>query len=559
MSARRASSPVARHGHRPIDDDDPYGRLVHPGDTALGEDGQPIIDTVMDRAADDPAPHAAVVTAEPSGAASVLDFYRAVGLATDRVVRRYRVAIAVEIALIVAYVALRAGAANETALTAWFIAASVLALASPTSGLVVLAAVAPFNEGVSLTRDVGSKTVLAGLLLAGVLVRVVAARPNRISAPRSVMASIALAIGLLAISAASLIQTLQRWGRDFAEPAAQVWLQGIGTMLVVFLAAAWVGRRGELRPVLIAVAATSAAGLISLADFVSDSTMRAGPLGWATAGAFIPERLTGVIRSPTSTAALVMLPVCVLVAAAMLGRDVRLRIGSVALAIPLLAAAYLTYNRAVFLALFLLVLVVGWRIRRSIGIGILVVGIVLGGLALPAYLTLRGSAVGAASQPLPGQVLIASDQQRLTAWATAGRMFLDQPLTGQGYRAYRQLSVAFGDPTLNAPHNEWLRFFAEGGLVNGLVGLAFAVVTGIVLLRRRGWLETGLFGAFASLCLAAAFNNPFLFNQVTIPGFLLAGVGVGLAARPLLATNEVAEQPPEAIGAEAPEPVTSSA
>ena len=533
---------------------------MHRGDTAIGEEVPPIMVSVMDRAAADPAPHAAVVTTDSSVAAGVLDLYRAVAIATDRLARRYRVAVGLEIGLIVAYFALRAGAANEVALATWLIAAGVLAVVSPTSGLVVLAAVAPFNEGVSVTRDIGSKTVLAGLILAGVLVRAVAARSIRLPAPRSVTASLALAIGLLAISAASLIQTWQRWGRDFAEPAAQVWLQGVGTMLVIFLAAAWVGRRGELRPVLVAVAATSVAGLVSLADFVSDSTMRSGPLGWATAGAFIPERLTGVIRSPTSTAALVMLPVCVLLAAALLARDRRLRIAAALTAVPLLIAAYLTYNRAVFLALFVLVLVIGWRIRRSIGIGILVVGIVLGALALPVYLSLRGSAVGAASQPLPGQILIASDQQRLTAWATAGRMFLDQPLTGQGYRAYRQLSVAFGDPTLNAPHNEWLRFFAEGGVVNGVVGLAFAVVTGIVLLRRRGWLETGLFGAFASLCLAAAFNNPFLFNQVTIPGFLLAGIGVGLVARPLLpAATDVAEHQPEAIPAEAPEPATTSA
>jgi O-antigen ligase len=111
-------------------------------------------------------------------------------------------------------------------------------------------------------------------------------------------------------------------------------------------------------------------------------------------------------------------------------------------------------------------------------------------------------------------------------------MFLDQPILGQGYRGYRQLSVQFGDPTLNAPHNEWLRFFAEGGVIVGLLGLGFALATIVSLARRRDWLETGILASFLAFCLAASFNNPFLFNQVTIPAFILAGTGVALAIRP---------------------------
>jgi O-antigen ligase len=110
-------------------------------------------------------------------------------------------------------------------------------------------------------------------------------------------------------------------------------------------------------------------------------------------------------------------------------------------------------------------------------------------------------------------------------------MFLDQPIVGQGYRAYRQLSVAFGDPDLNAPHNEWLRFFAEGGLFVGLAGAGFALATSLSLMRRPGWLETGILASFLAFCLASAFNNPFLFNQVTIPAMILAGTGTALAYR----------------------------
>jgi O-antigen ligase len=224
-----------------------------------------------------------------------------------------------------------------------------------------------------------------------------------------------------------------------------------------------------------------------------------------------------------------MLPATVFIVAAVLAPGVRLRIGAALLAAPLLVAAYLTYNRVVLLDLYVVAVVVGWRIRRWLGITLLVGGLVAGVLLLPSYVALRGAAVGSSGVPPPGQTLITSDIQRLTAWATAARMFLDQPIIGQGYRAYRQLSVEFGDPTLNAPHNEWLRFFVEGGVVVGLLGASWALVTSVRLMRRPGWLESGLFASFLSFCLAASVNNPFLFNQVTIPALILAGTGTALA------------------------------
>jgi O-antigen ligase len=473
------------------------------------------------------APETIPIDPEPRSAGGVLDFYRAI-LTSVTSTQRRRLAILAEVILVLAYFLLRTAGGESDAMRDWLIIATVVAIASPTTGLVVLAAIAPFNEGLSITRDVGSKSALALSLLLAVAVRVIAARQWRGRPP----APVVLAAALFLASGAGLLLTWARWGRDYGQQAAQFWLYAIGTMLVVFVVTVWVARRGELRPLVVVLTATTIAGIVSLIDFGGDAAIRTTPLGWVVAGPFNRERLTGVIRSPTSTAALVMLPASVFIVGATLARGWRLRIGLAVLTIPLLVAAYLTYNRAVFLVLFAVAVVIGWRVRRAVGIAILVAGLIVGAIALPSYVALRGSVVGSAGQAEPGQVLIASDQQRLTAWGAASRMFLDRPLTGQGYRAYRQISVAFGDPTLNAPHNEWLRFFAEGGIVTGLVGVAFAVTTGIALLRRRGWLETGLFCAFASLCFAASFNNPFLFDQVTIPAFILAGTGVALAVRP---------------------------
>ena len=105
-------------------------------------------------------------------------------------------------------------------------------------------------------------------------------------------------------------------------------------MLLVFIGTVWVARRGERRPLVAALVATTIAGILSLADFWGDATLREGVLGWTFVGQFTAGRLTGVIRSPTSTAALVMLPVCVYLAAAVLAPSPRLRVAAAALRFP---------------------------------------------------------------------------------------------------------------------------------------------------------------------------------------------------------------------------------
>jgi len=330
--------------------------------------------------------------------------------ATD-VARRYHLALLSELALIGLWFALRMLGTDTTQMTVWVIAVVVFCIAAPGSGLVVLAAIAPFNDGLDINRGVGSKTVIAAAILLGVAIRwlIVPAARARPSAP------VILASLLLVGTGLGLIRTAVRWGPEFASSAAGTWLSGIATMLLVFIATVWLARRGQRRAVWAALIATTVAGLISLVDFWGDAAIRDGLFGWFVVGQFSADRLTGVIRSPTSTAALVMLPFSVYLAAAVLAPSIRLRMIAAALAAPLLAAAYLTYNRAVFIALYALAVIIGWRIGRRLGIALLVVGIVAGIALVPWYLSVRGQALG--TTVAPGQVLIASDQQRLGAWA----------------------------------------------------------------------------------------------------------------------------------------------
>jgi hypothetical protein len=451
----------------------------------------------------------------------VLDLYRDLGAALSG--GWTRAAPLVEGAVIASWFVLRTLDADPVAIWLWVGLAALLAILTPTSGLVILVAIAPFNEGFVLTRDIGAKSLLALLIVGSIAVRVAVGWRGWHRPP----ASVVLAAFLLLSTGAGLAITRERFGQDFFESAWQIWFTGVGTMFLAFLAAVWVARRGELRPLLVACVAATVASLLSLLDFAAPEAFRASIAAWTVSGPPI-GRLTGVTRSPTSTAALVMLPAMVCLAAVFAGRNIRLRLGAGVVAIPLLLAAYLTYNRAVFLALYALAVVLAWRVRPRYGIVLAGVGIVIGLALLPGYMALRSESAGL--PPEPGQVLLASDVQRLEAWEASIRMFVDQPLLGQGYRAYREVSPAFGGVVLNAPHSEWLRLFAEHGLIIGLAGIAFVAATVREVARVAGWLGAGILGAFVSLALAACFNNPFLFNQVTIPAVVIAGTGVALAS-----------------------------
>jgi O-antigen ligase len=175
---------------------------------------------------------------------------------------------------------------------------------------------------------------------------------------------------------------------------------------------------------------------------------------------------------------------------------------------------YVTYSRAAIISLFGLAVVVAWRLNRRLGQLVFVVGIVAGILLLPTYLQLRGQA-GSQGSLGPGSLLVASDRDRITGWQAAIGMVEEQPLTGQGFLAYKQLADAFGDPVLGSPHNEWLRLFAEEGVIGGIVGLCFAATTLSWLIHGRGALATGILAGTAGYFTMASFNNPLLFVQVS--------------------------------------------
>ena len=468
------------------------------------------------------------VEAEGPGGVGILDLYRSIWQATSAAFVRHRLAIGIEIGLVVVWFLLRTTFTVESRpYLAWMLVAVGVAILSPTSGLVILAATGPFFEPVTLTRALGMRHILVAALGVSVALRLVFGGWRRMPWSPPVFLGIAIA-GLTGLG---VIHTYRTFDIDWANHAAGSWLASVGGAMIILVAAVWVARDGTWRPVAAAVASTTVAVGLSVADQLQRGLVSGGPLDWIGYWKDFGPRLGGAVPSPNGMAALAVMPVCILAAFAILtsgnrGRILIARLLAAAAAASLFLAMYLTFSRAAILSLFGLAVVVAWRLNRRLGLVVLIGGIAAGIALLPSYLALRGQ-VGAEGVLAPGSLLVTTDALRLQAWDSAFHMWLDSPLLGQGFLAYKQLADSYGDVVLSSPHNEWLRLFAEEGVVAGLAGVAFVGSTIWWLRSRQDPLARGILAGTFGYFLMASFNNPFLFIQVS--AIALTAIGYGLA------------------------------
>jgi O-antigen ligase len=444
------------------------------------------------------------------------------------------------IALILVYLVLRTLDFPPTARLGWGLVMAGVSLVWPTAGLVAFVAIVPFTEPFVLVPGIGAKPFLLFPVLAGYLLRagvrgghhLLRLQPRLSRAailawrPRSWLVSAALLAALaLAATTAFSVWTSKRFGPEFLAQSAGFWLVGIGGGIAVLFAGYAAGRERRLAPLVVALLSASLAGVVSLVDFAAPELIRESALDWLLRTRYDSPRLMGVIPSPNGVAALVVIPCAAFLTGALLAPGWRWKLLLAVLAMPLVAILYLTYSRAPFLAYFAVAVAVAWRFRWYLGVATLSLGLALGTYFLPAYLEARAAAGGA--PVVEGRLLVASDEYRLQAWRSTVAMWQDAPLRGRGFQSYRILHEEYGDPVLRAPHNEWLRFFGEGGLLAGLSALAFAGLTLLALARGRSWLTFAILGAFAGWVIAATFNNPLLYIQIN--GILFTIVGTGLA------------------------------
>ena len=464
---------------------------------------------------------ASVTGTAPSG--DVASFYRAIW--AEARARRREVATAVEITLVVAWFAIRTlSDVDGRAYLLWIVGAGIVALVAPRSGLVVLVATSVFFEPDSLARTIAPRELIVLPLGLGVLIQIVSDR-FRWRPGLAIWLALLLVLG----TGLGVVHTFREFEQEFQWHAAQSWIGNMLAPVIILVAAASTARDGSLRVLVVATGVGVVAAIVGLIEYAAPGSISTGPLAWVGFWKDFGARLSGTIPSPNALSTQLIVPTMILLAATLLGGPPRLRLVALAGLVPLLLAQYLTFSRAPFIALYVFVVIAAWRLRRWAGVAVLVVGLVIGTLALPRYLELRGSTVSEGAVTA-GSILVASDEHRFRAWAAALRMVRDEPIVGQGYLAYKELADVYGDPVLGSPHNEWLRIFAEEGVIVGLVALAFLLVTAVTLARVPGWLGTGVLAGLAGYVIAATFNNPFLFVRVSAVAFATFGVGLALAA-----------------------------
>jgi hypothetical protein len=493
-----------------------------------------------------PARDAEVADPTPPGA-TILDLYQAIWDTSRQAIVRYRVAIAVELGMVALWFVLRTVVDVESGpYLAWTALACAVALISPTSGLVILVATAPFFEPVSLSRALGMRHVLVAALGISVALRLIGGgwRSMTWTAP------VRLAIFLGAVVALGVANTWRLFPTDWATHATQMWLASIGGAMVLLVVGTWVAGTGARRFVLVAVVSSAIAVALSLVELFVPHSISASPLEWVGFWKDFSPRLSGAIASPNGMAALAVMPVCVMSAVAVLGHGRAYRLLAAAGAAAMFVAMYVTYSRAALISLFGLAVVVAWRLHRRLGVAVFVAGMIAGVLLLPTYLQLRGQ-VGAVGPSEPGSLLVANDRERITAWQAAVAMWADEPLTGHGFLSYKPLGERYGDPLLNSPHNEWLRLFAEEGVLAGLLGLAFVATTLSWLSHGRGALAAGILAGTAGYFTMATFNNPLLFIQVSVVVYPLVGYALVSAARARDRASSGTDQPVQVPPAEA--------
>lgn len=395
--------------------------------------------------------------------------------------------------------------------TIWLVLAVALTLLSPLGGLTIAAAIGPFTEALTDSGQITAIPYLLGALGVGVAVRIVISRPL----PRP---SWPIVLGLLLFvgTALGVLNSYLSYGDQLGRQAAEMWVPSIGGAMTVLVAAAWVGWRESVAPFFVAIASAATAAILSVVNLETGGYLRQDTaIGWLLREEATGGRLTGIIPAPNPAAVIFLLGFAGALGLTVIGlKRWWARLLPLPFAAACLVAIFLTGSRSGMLgaAVATTVILIAWRWR---------VGVAAGALLIAGIIALIPTGI-------IRDVPIAAEQTRIDAWVATLRLWTEHPILGAGFRSFEWLHADVGSAIVNAPHNEWLRFLAEEGIVLGIVGISFAILTPIVLLRANNWIAATGAAAAASAFVAANFNNPFIYTQVNVALFTIIGIGLAV-------------------------------
>lgn len=461
-------------------------------------------------------------------------------------VRPGRLELALAAILILAFVLARSLGVGPPGATAWAVAGVLVALGSPLAAGLAVAALGPFDDWALPGTEAGARSAVVAALAASVAFR--AARPLTERLFRRVdggllhgldaagrWAVVALGCGSIVLIGTGLgvVHSALRFGSTFAVQSAALWATGPATAMAVLLVGGWYGARGERRPLYAAIGASVVAIVVALIQRLAPEVIPASPFAWLIVSA--PDsaafRLAGVTTSAIAMATLSLLPLAMAGGLLVYGPP-RLRAWMLIALPALLLAMVATLSRSALVVVAAGAVLFAARLGRRAALAALVIGFGAAVVLIPLFLEAReGGAAGSAAQSPFADFLTFGDQRRVMAWQGAVRMGLESPLVGQGFRSFLLLHGAYGGGPLQAPHDEWLRFFAEEGLIVAAAGVGLVCFGLVSLWRGRSAIVLGAFGTLLGYAFMATFNNPLNYAQVNIPIFMVIGTCLGLALR----------------------------
>lgn len=378
----------------------------------------------------------------------------------------------------------------------------LVAIASPSTGLLVLATASPLI-GRAVMPAPGYPVMLVGGVLLGYVYRLPIERPRL-----SVGLPVVLILAFLAyVFVQQLPETVALYagerGREFGSLFFKI-VTAAGTAV----ATALVLRGRSPFPYLLCLVLSGVAASV-VAILVFDRATVGYPLINLIPEMTVGERSTGTFADPNHYGLFVASAATLAITwyAGWRGRLLRVLL-AVAILVLVVGIA-VSQSRTAFIVLFAGVTVGAFVRSTRLGVAVLVGGIVVGALALPLLLDWRLTLSTGSASPLAYTRLESSDALRLESVLLGPQVWLQSPLLGVGTGHYKEFAGI-------ASHNWYMTVLAEQGLVGIIVWLGLLASIVSALRRRPLFARSVGFAVFASFLVGSIFLEPIREDQTSV-------------------------------------------
>lgn len=418
------------------------------------------------------------------------------------------------------------GTGNTSIMRAVAVVTLITAVASPSTGLLVLAAASPMI-GRAVMPAPGYPVMLVVCILLGCVYRLPIER-RRLSFGLPLLLIIAF---LAYVLVQQLPETLTLYAGERGRELGSMVFKLVTASGAVF-ASALVMRGRSPFPYLLCLV-LSGVGASIVAILVFDRATVGYPLVNIIPETGAGERSTGTFADPNHYGLFVASAATLAISWAAGWHGRLLRWFLVISFIVLVVGIAVSQSRTAFIVLFAGISVAAFVRDRRLGLAVVVIGLIVGALALPLLLDWRLSLSGGTATTIDYTRLQSSDALRLESVLVGPQVWANSPLFGVGTGHYKDFAGI-------ASHNWYMTVLAEQGLVGILVWLALLASIVVALRDRPMFARSVGYAVLSTFLVGSAFLEPIREDQtsilliVTVTAAIVADWrhGPGIAPRP---------------------------